>query len=365
MSKQIRLYVDRKRPDMGLGKLILTLALLISISLSSCILGGKYSVDRNIKKSYEEAVERFNEFRSSDLNPELEIVDREWVIQQWGSYEQKEEIFYKAMFLLPANYSFKKAKEHDLGSFVAFTWEGKIYVVRENFDEKTFKRTIYHELEHLFQEKYSISSDGTFDGEKAKASAIEGDAKLISRVIAGDEYGRESLSELEEDNAYFLLGYAPYLFGYNLAIEVFNRTGDTITMIENPPESMEQVMHPERYFENEGFEEIFLGDGQNRLGELFILFFLGAHVYDSIAWVAAEGWNGDAYILNETGWVWKISFDSQKDAVEFYYAVSNMMSRLGEKDGEGYVIREKYLPQKIKIEPDGNYVIITSRFLEV
>ncbi len=365
MPEQIRLYVHRERPDMGLRKLMLIVAVLISVSVSACILDGNYSIDQSIKKSYEEAVERFNHFRNSDLNPELRIVDKDWVIQQWGSFEQKEEVFYKAMMLLPANYSFKKAKEHDLGSFVAFTWEGKIYVVRENFDEKTFKRTVYHELEHLFQERYAISSDGTFDGDKAKASAIEGDAKLISRVIAGESYGKENLSELDEDNAYFLLGYAPYLFGYNLAIEVFNRTGDTITMIEIPPESMEQVMHPDRYFENEGFEEINLGDEQNRLGELFILFFLGAHVTDSIAWIAAEGWNGDAYILNDTGWIWKISFDSQKDAVEFYYAASNMMEKLGEKDGDGYLIKEKYLPQRIKIELDGRYVTITSRFLEV
>jgi len=345
--------------------LMLTVIILASISISACTQNGGYAVDENIKKSYDEAVRTFNEFRGSNLNPEIKIVDKNWVIGKWGSYEQKEEIFYKAMLLLPANYSFKKAKEHDLGSFVAFTWEGKIYVVRENFDEKTFKRTIYHELEHLFQEKYEISSDGTFDGEKAKASAIEGDAKLISRVIAGDEYNKENLSELDEDNAYFLLGYAPYLFGYNLAIDVFNRTGDTITLIENPPKSMEQVMHPEKYFSNEGFEKIDLGEKSNRLGEMFILFFLGAHVDDYIARVAAEGWNGDGYLLNDTGWTWKISFDSEKDAVQFYYAMNNMLSRIGEKGGDGYTVSGKYLPQKIKVRLEGSYVTITSRFLEV
>ncbi len=351
-----------KRELMKFKWTLIAVLILMSFTLSACV---QESIDRNIKKSYEDAVKTFNEFRGSDLNPELKIVDKNWVIKHWGSYEPKEEIFYKAMLLLPANYSFKKAKEHDLGSFAAFTWEGNIYVVRENFKEDTFKRTVYHELEHLFQNRYNISSDGTFDGEKAKASAIEGDAKLISRVIAGDGYKKETLSELDENNAYFLLGYAPYLFGYNLAIEVFNRTGDTIAMLKNPPETMEQVIHPEKYFSKEGYEKVYLGKNQNRLGELFLLFFLGAHVSDRIAWIAAEGWNGDAYILNDTGWMWKISFDSKKDAVEFYYAVSNMMSELGIKENGEFVIKEKYLPQKIKIKLDGNYVTLTSRFLEV
>ncbi len=347
---------------MGWIRNLASLLILVTLIFSSCV---QDSVDKNIKENYEKALKTFNQFRGSDLNPQLKIVDKNWVIEQWGEYEQKEEIFYKAMMLLPANYSFKKAKEHDLGSFVAFTWEGKIYAVKENFNEKTFKRTIYHELEHLFQENYAISSDGTFDGEKAKASVIEGDAKLISRVITGENYSKERLSELDDENAYFLLGYAPYLFGYNLAIDVFNRTGDTISMIENPPETMEQVMHPEKYFSKESFERISISKDQNRLGELFILFFLGAHVTDSVAWIAAEGWNGDAYLLNETGWIWKISFDTERDAVEFYYAANNMMGKLGKKEDEEFWITEKYMPQKIKIRLDGNYVIITSKFLEV
>ncbi len=351
-----------KRIGMGWIRSLALFLITVTLVFSACI---QDSVDRNIRESYDEALRTFNQFRNSDLNPQLKIVDKEWVIEQWGEYEQREEVFYKAMMILPANYSFKKAKEHDLGSFVAFTWKGKIYVVKENFNEKTFMRTIYHELEHLFQERYPISSDGTFDGEKVKASIIEGDAKLISRVIAGENYSKETLSELDEENAYFLLGYAPYLFGYNLAIDVFNRTGDTVSMIENPPETMEQVMHPEKYFSREGFEKISIGEDQNRLGELFILFFLGAHVTDSIALVAAEGWNGDAYLLNETGWIWRISFDTEKDAVEFYYAANNMMSKLGVKEDGEFVIKEKYMPQKIKIRLDGNYVTISSQFLEV
>ncbi len=338
--------------------------LIIAISLSGCtILDG----DREIKQAYGEALKTFNEFRGTDFNPPLEVVDTKWVVEKWGSYQPREELFYKAMLILPANYTFEKAKEHDLASFVAFTWEGKIYVVRDNFDAKTFRRTVYHELEHLYQERFNITSDGTFDGEKAKASAIEGDAKLISRVIAGEDYGKERQSEVNEDNAYPLLGYAPYLYGYNLAIEVYNRTGDTKEMLENPPVGMEQVMHPEKYFAHESFEQVSLntsGD-EDRLGELFVFFFLAAHVDDVIARVAAEGWNGDAYTLNETGWAWKIAFDSEKDANEFAYACVNMLEKLGRKEDGYYLIEEKYLPQKIKVVRDGNTVTLVSQFLEV
>ncbi|MBE8539021.1 hypothetical protein [Geoglobus acetivorans] len=339
--------------------------ILSLIFLTALVLACTTQIDADIRKNYDDALKTFNAFRNTDLNPELKIVDTEWVIEKWGNYDQKDEIFYKAMLLLPANYSFKKAKEHDLSSFVAFTWEGKIYVVKDNFNEETFRRTVYHELEHLYQERFNITSDGTFDGEKAKASTIEGDAKLISRVLARENYTKESLSEVDEKNAYFLLGYAPYLFGYNLAIEVFNRTNDTVSLLERPPTTMEQVIHPEKYFAKEGFERVYLGDNQNRLGELFVLFFLAAHTDDSIAWVAAEGWNGDAYTLNDTGWQWKISFDSEKDAVEFYYAVNNMLKILGNFEDGYYTIEGKYLPQKIKVELDGNYVTLTSHFLEV
>ncbi|WP_457591835.1 hypothetical protein [Geoglobus sp.] len=337
--------------------------IVLVVSLSGCTL---LDGDREIKQAYEEALKTFNDFRGTDLNPPLQIVDTEWVVEKWGSYQPREELFYKAMMLLPANYTFEKAKEHDLSSFVAFTWEGKIYVVRDNYDPETFKRTVYHELEHLYQERFNISSDGTFDGEKAKASTIEGDAKLISRIIAGESYEKERQSEVSEDNAYFLLGYAPYLYGFNLAIEVYNRTGDTKEMLERPPSSMEQVMHPEKYFSREGFEQVSLNGGeQNRLGELFLFFFLAAHVDDVIARVAAEGWNGDAYTLNDSGWAWKIAFDSEKDANEFIYACVNMLEKLGRKEGDHYVIEEKYLPQKIKVVRDGSTVTLTSRFLEV
>lgn len=336
---------------------------MLAVLLSGCTL---LDGDREITQAYDEALKTFNEFRGTDLSPPLEVVDTKWVVERWGDYRPEEELFYKAMLLLPANYTFEKAKKHDLSSFVAFTWEGKIYVVRDNYDPKTFKRTIYHELEHLFQERFNITSDGTFDGEKAKASTIEGDAKLISRIIAGERYEKEKQSEVNEHNAYFLLGYAPYLYGFNLAIEVYNRTGDTIAMLEDPPVSMEQVMHPEKYFNREGFERVELNAQKtDRLGELFLFFFLAAHVDDAIARIAAEGWNGDAYALNDTGWIWKIAFDSEKDATEFVYACNNMLEKLGKKEGDYYLLEREYLPQRIKVVRDGNTVTLTSQFLEV
>jgi len=345
---------------------VIFLVVFLSAFLLSCTsVYEKGSLESKIKEDFKDALQKFNRFRNTDLNPDVEVVDKNWVIEHWGSYESKEELFYKAMLLLPANYTFKKAKEHDLGSFVAFTWKEKIFVVRENYDPESFKETIFHELEHLYQERFKITSDGSFDGEKAKASAIEGDAKLISRILSNQTYKKEELSELNEENAYFLLSYAPYLFGFNLAIETFNRTGDTLLLLQNPPSTMEQVIHPEKYFAHEGFERIKIGENQDRLGELFMIFFLASHVDDYIATIASEGWNGDAYLLNDTGWMWKVSFDTERDAVEFQYACNNMLTKIGEKVNGYFIVRGKYLPQKIKIERDGRYVTLVSHFLEV
>ena len=326
--------------------------LFVAVLISACV--------DEISESYKEALREFNEFRGTNFSPELKVVDTNFVLTHWGSYAESEDLFYKAMMILPANYSFKKAKEHDLKSFVAFVWEGKIYVVKENFNKEKFKRTVFHELEHLYQERFNISSDGTFDGEKAKAAAIEGDARLISKILAKEPLERESLMEIDEDNAYYILSSIHYAYGYNLALEVYNRTGDTIYLLQNPPKTMEQVMHPEKYFNNESFLKM-EGD---RLGEAFVFVFLAAHVLDSSAKIAAEGWNGDSYYLNDTGWSWKIAFDSEKDAVEFETAVNLMLMKLGEKKEDGYLIKEKYIPQIIKVERKNASVILQSNFVE-
>ena len=314
-----------------------------------------------IEETYKQALKDFNEFRGTDFNPELEVVDTDFVLKHWGGYSESESLFYKAMMILPANYSFKKAKEHDLRSFVAFVWEGKIYVVKENFDKETFKRTVYHELEHLYQNRFNISSDGTFDGEKAKAAAIEGDARLIARILAKEPLEKERIMEINEDNAYFVLSSLHYALGYNLALEVYNRTGDTVYLLQNPPKTTEQILHPEKYFKNESFLNL---DGEDRLGELFLFVFLATHTLDSSARIAAEGWNGDAYTINESGWIWKIAFDSEKDAEEFEIAVNLMLTKVGEKEGDVYVVKEKYLPQTIKVERKNEIVILRSKFLE-
>ncbi len=314
-----------------------------------------------ITPTFEKALKKFNEFRGTEFNPELKVVDTNFVVKHWGGYSQSEDIFYKALMILPANYSFEKAKEHDLRTFSAFVWEGKIYVVKENFNKESFERTVYHELEHLYQERFNITSDGTFDGEKAKASTIEGDAKLISKLLFGDELKKEDIPEITEDNAYFVLSSLHYTLGYNLALEVYNRTGDTVYLLQHPPRTTEQVMHPEKYFANESFENM----GGDRLGEMFVYVFLAAHVLDSSAKIAAEGWNGDSFEMNSTGWKWNISFDTEKDAVEFETAVTLMLMKLGTPENGSFVIKEKYVPQKIKVERKGRYVTLESEFVEV
>jgi len=72
------------------------------------------------------------------------------------------------------------------GFFRVAKWQGRIYVVEENFDptdEFKAKSTFVHELTHILQESYSIPArPKTFDGDKAKTSLTEGDATSRARA---------------------------------------------------------------------------------------------------------------------------------------------------------------------------------------
>ncbi len=351
---------------------IIAITAIISITLIVFIynflfnLFNIHTIDSEIRRAYIEALKDFNEFRDTNLHPELKIISSDFVVHKWGRITQTEDMFYKVMMILPKNYTFKKAKEHDLKSFSAFTWEGKIYIVKENFNRKSIKETILHELEHLYQKRFNITDDGTFDGERAKASVIEGDAKFTSKMILNYKIEKENTStfEINEENAYFMLSYLPYVYGYNFIIEVYNRTKSTDIILENPPKSMEQVIHPKKYFSKEEFivpkahlkNEI----RNDRLGEMFLFIFLATHVLDSASFHASKGWNGDTFVMNHTSWLWNISFDSEEDAIQFEFAVNIMLQKIGEKSDGVYIISDKYIPQSINVERKGSFVVIKS-----
>lgn len=127
----------------------------------------------------------------------LEVVNQSWVAETWGTPSESEQIelqrednIYKALFLIPQDYSMYDAQLDWTTSFRAAKWQGKIYVVQENFDVTETTRatgTFVHELTHIMQEGYSLSARATFDGNKALSSLKEGDATLMADTLKNGE----------------------------------------------------------------------------------------------------------------------------------------------------------------------------------
>jgi hypothetical protein len=107
---------------------------------------------------------------------------------------------------------------------------------------------------------------------------------------------------------------------------------------ESPPESTEQILHPERYFAGDSPQIVSLapltdtlGAGwemidQDLMGELFIREYLDQQLQDRLVDIASTGWGGDQYAVywNEADedqvMVLRIAFDSPDDNEEFQEA---------------------------------------------
>ena len=104
---------------------------------------------------------------------------------------------------------------------------------------------------------------------------------------------------------------------------------------DNPPVSTEQILHPEKYFENEMPSAVLLPDlltalgagwseiDSDVMGEFFIRTYLETTASEGAAALAAAGWGGDRYVLvqgpqEERVFVAVIAWDTKQDAREFF-----------------------------------------------
>ncbi len=137
-----------------------------------------------------EAKEEFTNIRGISVREvTLEVVNQSWVTENWGvAYINPEEItmeenVYKALFMISQDTNLTEVEINWTGRYRAAKWQGKIYIVEENFDvsdEFKAKSTFVHEITHIMQENYSLPTRKTFDGTKALTSLKEGDATLMA-----------------------------------------------------------------------------------------------------------------------------------------------------------------------------------------
>jgi hypothetical protein len=234
-----------------------------------------------------------------------------------------------------------------------------------------------HEFVHALQDqhfdlmKLLVVSPFNFDRSEALFAVIEGDAMNVQRRSEeGDAYARKTLEEItrqedarfggyrEEMSALFpRLLTETFIFRYRDGarfVEAVRRSRGERGVDElflRPPASSEQVLHPEKYAQDERPREIRLDDSALRasgwrsvastpLGEIGVRGLLLEGVAEKDALRAAAGWAGDsAYLFEREGgtplFIWKTAWDKSVDADEFYAAYNALQRRRGGTPGAG------------------------------
>jgi hypothetical protein len=320
-----------------------------------------------------EARQEFENIRGVSVREvTLEVVNQSWVIEHWGkAYADseideilREEKIYKALFMISQDVSLYEARLEWTGMFHAAKWQGKIYVVEDNFDvtdEFKVKSTFVHELTHILQETYSIPErPSTFDGDKALTSLKEGDATFMADIFKNDGVIPTSLSVAADDenslsvplvlmfsdeiqpslpDTINYLNRFPYRYGVEFVKALYAQGGwETVeNAYANLPNTTEQIMHPEKYFAQEDAQTVeapsITGEWNltknDRFGEYFIQAMLDNWLSTDEAEQAAEGWGGDIINYYEKDddflFTWNIAWDSRDDAFDFYLAFQEMM----------------------------------------
>jgi len=221
-----------------------------------------------------------------------------------------------------------------------------------------------HEMRHALQDQYMDvhrsldDSVSDFDDRRmAFMSLLEGDATLLMerfllrRLPAGEE-GAEKAEDVDLSMlAPSIEGVPPVLrdqlvLPYTTGLEFTRflfRSGGWARVKQawdRPPQSTEQVLHPEKYVAGERPLSVpiaYAPSGghllnQGVLGEMFLNTLLG----DETAPDAAEGWGGDAFRLfdlsGKTLLVWRCVWDTPDAAERFRPAI---LARFQQKHGNG------------------------------
>ena len=272
----------------------------------------------------------------------------------------------QAFDLLPAGADLRALRarileENIVGFYDERPGKKKLYAVSDQKKLTPANQLILsHELRHALQDQYADlhgmlpDSVGDFDDRRmAFLSVLEGDATLVMERflvhrLTGGKDGKE-----EAEVAPFSMPtppmpevppvlrdqlLLPYFAGRDFAQAVQKKGGwDALKQAwAHPPESTEQVLHPEKFDAHESPRPVDVSysprDGrvlnEGVLGEVLIRTFLG----DGAPEEAAAGWGGDRFrvwdLSGKTLLVWRSVWDSDGDGREFLAAAQARMASL-------------------------------------
>jgi hypothetical protein len=294
-----------------------------------------------------------------------------------------DEILYKALGLLPDDAKLGEVYLDLLESQVAGLYDpttDSLYVVSKEGGVGPVERFFYsHEYDHALQdqhfdlEKFQKDAEGNADRLMARQALLEGDAYLTMTLwlqanMKPAEVG-EIFAQANDPEVQAALQRIPPIVQAQILFAATQ--GTFFAMAEHgnggfaaidadfadPPESTEQIMHPEKWTAREAPIAVDLPDDlaakmgkgwtvglEDTWGEHQLGIWLGGAAQAA----AAEGWGGDRITLLQgpaDTWAvaWRTAWDSESEAAEFETAAETAVEKAGGKGsvlpGEGGTTR--------------------------
>jgi hypothetical protein len=317
-------------------------------------------------------------------------IAREYTAKEWPRMEETLKVFG----LIPPKMDLRKQLDVLLDEQVAGLYDphtGRLYVNRNPVDDGELGSQLglpnlhltdvflVHELDHALTDQHfhllSLPLEDRRNEDRADAArcVVEGDATwvmlrylyqllqvkpdqqrnmsdLMTTMGIGQELMGESVPAYLQKNLLIA-----YLAGYRLVQAAYERGGfkaiDDLYL--HPPQSMEQVLHPSKYFAGSDptlpvEAELPAAWRKARWSEMskgvwgefntkILLEEWG--VSKDRANAASEGWRGDRYVVGagsggEKGFVWNTAWDTDKDAQRFAAVVDEIPGLTAARSGE-------------------------------
>ncbi len=323
-------------------------------------------------------------------------LQKEWPLAQ---QEADESMLIAFGYMTPRSKLSRLAEQSTGDAFAGFYEPDTkdLFIIGKQNDMGIVNRlTIAHELTHAAQDqafdlgKMMDAAEDNDDRMIALKSLVEGDARFSEMLYLGKQkYDEADLYKSPEEESLLFTSYeeAPPVYGLTLVFpyEVGSEWVGSLyksggwkavnAAYKRPPQSSEQILHPEKYVQNDQPENVKVPDMQaalgkkwrkvvtNTLGEYKTLILLGdAQTVDPTLMTASDGWEGDRYDVYKekegdgVALVWRTLWESDKDAKEFTTALAAQQLGLN-----GDVFGSKMKQKKGVLTLDGTAVSVRIR----
>jgi hypothetical protein len=297
-----------------------------------------------------------------------------------GAYGEWNNQVWEALFLVGENRDVSAAFDSTLGSTVQGYYspsKGAIVIVSDAETPTIDRATLAHELVHALQDQhYGLGGSPDFqDTQLAHRGVTEGDANYVQQLYerrCGEQWSclpRPERSTGGRTNDFdvgvFVTIYTPYAVGPRFVAERHQREGwgAVNDLYDRYPNSTEQIIHPEKYPDEEPLD-VRVRDRSNgrwnRFGlqrpaydvvgeaSIYAMFRATDRITDGAVYEydhrISAGWGGDKLVPyrngDRYGYVWATEWDTREDAREFVTAHRAILDERASRqpDADTYVL---------------------------